>query len=264
MDLSTGAPTPTPATFGDPAAAVMWHELECGRYTADLSLWCELARESQRGSTPARILDVGAGTGRVTLVLAHEGHAVTALDLDQVLLDALAERAAANGLEVPTVCGDTRELALETGEFDLCVIPMQTIQLLGGGKGRLAFLHGVRTHLRAGALLACAIVTELEPFECEPGQPAPTPEVVRVGGVEYSSQATAVRLEQKHVRIDRVRTITGAEVHATSERNRIELDRVSATELAQEGREAGFEVDGVREIAATDEHVGGEVVLLRA
>ncbi len=261
MGVSAGA---TPH-LAERTASVVWHELECGRYSADLDLWRELAREAQRGSARARILDVGAGSGRVTLALAREGHALTALDLDQTLLDALAERAAANGLDVRTVRGDARELALETDEFDLCVIPMQTIQLLGGGDGRVKFLRGARAHLRAGAVLACAIVTELEPFECEPGQPAPTPETVRVGEVEYSSQATAVRLEESRIRIERVRTIAGAPgADVTSERNAIELDRVSAMELAAEGREAGFEVDGVREIAATEEHVGGEVVLLRA
>ena len=67
------------------AASVIWHELECGSYTEDLELWRGLAREAG-----GPVLDVGAGTGRVTLELARQGNTVTALDLDEELLAELA------------------------------------------------------------------------------------------------------------------------------------------------------------------------------
>src|SRR5262249_37949539 len=72
---------------------VIWHDLECGPYTADLALWRTLADDAQ-----GPILDVGAGSGRVTLDLARHGHTVTALDVDPDLIAALADRAAAAGL----------------------------------------------------------------------------------------------------------------------------------------------------------------------
>jgi hypothetical protein len=50
---------------------VVWHDLECGAYRADLPLWRELAARARFGSP---ILDVGAGTGRVALDLARAGH----------------------------------------------------------------------------------------------------------------------------------------------------------------------------------------------
>ena len=62
-----------------PPAEVVWHDLECGSYRADLPLWRDLA---ERHGDP--ILDVGAGTGRVSLDLAQAGHRVTALDLEDV------------------------------------------------------------------------------------------------------------------------------------------------------------------------------------
>ena len=107
-------------------SAAIWHDLECGRYDEDLSFWRQLAAK-----TGGPVLDVGAGTGRVTLELARAGHAVLALDLDDGLLGVLRERAA--DLEVRTMVGDARAFWL--GEaFALCIVPMQTIQLLGGGR----------------------------------------------------------------------------------------------------------------------------------
>ena len=37
---------------------MVWHDVECGGYDADLTLWRELAREAG-----GPVLDVGAGTG---------------------------------------------------------------------------------------------------------------------------------------------------------------------------------------------------------
>ena len=74
--------------------SVIWHDLECGAYAEDLPLWRALAAEH---GDP--VLDVGAGTGRVTLDLARAGHRVTALDRDPELLDALAQRASGRNFE---------------------------------------------------------------------------------------------------------------------------------------------------------------------
>src|SRR4249920_7709 len=111
----------------------LWHDLECGGYDEDLPLWRALA-----GEAGGPVLDVGAGTGRVTLDLAGAGAPVVALDAEGPLLEALAHRA--TGLPVETVVGDARELALGDRRFALVLVPMQTIQLLGGPRGRAAFL----------------------------------------------------------------------------------------------------------------------------
>ena len=41
----------------------LWHDLECGAYDEDLPLWRALA-----GEAGGAVLDIGAGTGRVTLM----------------------------------------------------------------------------------------------------------------------------------------------------------------------------------------------------
>src|SRR5947209_6691431 len=128
-------------TGAAPPRAVIWHELECGCYDADLPLWLELAA---RACGP--ILDIGAGTGRVACVLAHAGFAVTALERERALLDALGKRDA-GGL-VARVCADARDFALRRRDFRLCIVPMHTVQLFGGAEQRASFLRCAHAHLR--------------------------------------------------------------------------------------------------------------------
>jgi len=259
---------------------VLWHDLECGSYTADLPLWRELAdavaasgttgaEDPARGSAGA-ILDVGAGSGRVALELARAGHRMTALDLDAELLAALRERAA--GMPVETVRADARAFELERRDFALCIAPMQTVQLLGGTDGRVEFLRRARAHLRPGALLVCAIATEIEPFDCDAGDLGPSPEIARVNGVSYISRTTRVRVSRRGARIERERAVLagaeGAEGARRAQpawvRDVVELDRVTVSQLEREGRSAGLVPAGTRVIAATEEHTASVAVMLGA
>jgi SAM-dependent methyltransferase len=243
-------------------ADVVWHDLECGAYSADLPLWRALADRSRDGDSPARVLDVGAGTGRVSLDLARAGHDVTALDLDPELLGALRERA--DDLRVQTVCADARSFELDRRDFDLCLVPMQTLQLLCGSTERADFLRGARAHLRPGGLLACAIVLELDPFDCATGNTGPTPETIWIGESLFSSRATRVSVLERVAVIERERRIACPAAEHEIERNLVELDRVPVSELECEAIAAGLQPATHREIAPTDDHVGSTVVMFHA
>ena len=67
----------------------------------------------------SRVLDVGAGTGFLSLAAARMGHRVTALDLSGGMLERLREGAARQGLEVEVVQGGAEEPP--AGPFDAVI-----------------------------------------------------------------------------------------------------------------------------------------------
>ena len=233
---------------------VGWHDVECGGYDVDLELWSALAA-AHAGGEP--VLDVGAGTGRVSLHLASQGHGVVALDMEPVLLEALRERG--EGLPVQTAVGDARALALGR-RFRLIIAPMQTVQLLGGRDGRAAFLRGAREHLLPGGVLAAAVAHPLEAFDAA-RDGAPSPDLGEAGGVQLVSRPVAIRDEGDRVALVREREAIGPDGERRREHDVVRLDRVSPGALAAEGAAAGLRPAAPLHIAATDEYIDSTVVV---
>ena len=233
---------------------VLWHDLECGGYDLDLPLWRELA---DREGSP--VLDIGAGTGRVALDLARRGHEVVALDRSAELLDALRERAA--DLAITTVAADARDFALDR-RFPLVVVPMQTLQLLGGAEGRARCLACVREHLAPAGLLAAALADALDAFDADHDEP-PRPDLREVGGTVYASRPVAVRDLGDRAAIERVREIVARDGTRTVIDDIIELDRVDVDALAAEAAAFGLRAETPRRIPQTLDYVGSTVAMLR-
>lgn len=237
------------------AADVIWHDVECGRYGADLALWRELASAEQ-----GPILDVGAGTGRVTLDLVRRGHDVVALDREPAFLAALRARAG-SATNVETVAGDAGDFQLGGRRFGLIVAPMQTIQLLGAA-GRTGFLRCAREHLAPNGLVACALADAMEAFDAE-HVVLPLPDFGTVDGVSYYSQPVALRDVGDRMAIERIRTTVSPSGLRTASDDVIHLDKVGAADVEAQALAAGLWPRAARVIPPTDEHVGTTVVMLR-
>lgn len=250
----------TPACHGprDPTSdLVRWHDLECGGYDVDLPLWRDLAAAAEDGP----VLDVGAGTGRTSLDLARRGVDVTALDVEEPLLAELARRARAERLTVETLLADARELAV-SARFAAIIVPMQTIQLLGGPEGRMRFLARVREHLRPGGLFAAALADALEGYDAAASEP-PLPDLAEFDGTVYSSRPVAVLPVVTGMMIERVREIVSPAGERTVTEDRTVLDALTARTLYAECAASGLAPERERLVAATPEYVGSAVVVCR-
>ncbi|MBA3262812.1 MAG: class I SAM-dependent methyltransferase [Thermoleophilaceae bacterium] len=236
--------------------AAVWHDVECGSYAADLPLWRELAK---RAGGP--VLELGAGTGRVALDLAAHGHGVTAVERDRELLDELARRAQARGLEVERVADDARNLTLST-RFALVVAPMQFLQIVGGPAGRSAVIGAAAASLAVGDHFAAALVEVDESVAPDDAAP-PVPDVGEHDGWVYSSLPLDVRPEPGGVAVERLRQRVSPAGRLEEERHTQLLDSLTVDQLEYEAAERGLRAVERREVPATADHVGSMVVVCR-
>jgi ubiquinone/menaquinone biosynthesis C-methylase UbiE len=87
----------------DPAVRAAWRELLLPLLPA----------------APARVADLGCGTGSVSVLLAEAGYDVTGLDFSAEMVAAAQAKAAAAGAEARFVVGDASDPQLDAGGFDV-------------------------------------------------------------------------------------------------------------------------------------------------
>lgn len=267
-------------TSASPAshASVIWHDVECGGYEADLTLWEELADEAV-----GPILELGCGTGRVGLHLARRGHLVSGVDRDAALVAAFNERA--GELPAGAEVADARDLELGR-ELGLALAPMQLVQLFASRSERLACLSCVASHLRPGGRVAVAIVEDVIGGTNVPvgdsvaatggGVPAPrrepgaygvagaavVPDAREADGWVYSSLPLETLVGDGEIVVRRLRQTVSPAGELSDEVDEVRLRVLDAAELEGEAKAAGLRPAGRRAIPTTDAHVGSTVVLL--
>lgn len=103
------------------------------------------------------VLELGAGTGRITLGIAHEGVPVHALDADPAMLHRLRQKLANQPPEVRkrvvVMVGDMRTFTLAE-RFALIIAPFRAFLHNITEHDQLACLDRVRDHLRSGGCFA--------------------------------------------------------------------------------------------------------------
>jgi SAM-dependent methyltransferase len=132
------------------------YDYEYRRRRADVSFYRELARRRGAG----RILELGAGSGRVTVPLARDGRAVVALDQSAAMLGKLGDRIArlpaAVAARITPVRGDLRTFTLgpRAGRFPLVIAAFNVLEHLYTRGEVAACLQRIAAHLAPGGAFA--------------------------------------------------------------------------------------------------------------
>ncbi|TMQ08931.1 MAG: class I SAM-dependent methyltransferase [Deltaproteobacteria bacterium] len=129
------------------------YDYEYRRRRADVTFYRELAR--RRGAD--RILELGAGTGRVTVPLARDGRQVVAIDRSEPMITRLRERIArlppAAAGRITPVLGDLRSFAAGR-RFPLAIAAFNVLEHLYTRGEVTACLQRIAAHLEPGGAFA--------------------------------------------------------------------------------------------------------------
>jgi SAM-dependent methyltransferase len=100
-----------------------------------------------------KIIDLGCGTGRLSITLAQNGYQPTAVDLSPEMLKVVSEKAAALGLTIPCVCANLVELgAFADQSFDHAACLFSTLGLVVGAEARRRVVAQAFRILRPGGV----------------------------------------------------------------------------------------------------------------
>ncbi|MEZ5064227.1 MAG: class I SAM-dependent methyltransferase [bacterium] len=136
-------------------AIAKWYDFDYERRVRqDLPFWRDCAAE---GGGP--VLELGAGTGRVTVVLAKDGHDVTAVDLSPEMLESARrrfERAGELPGRVRLVRGDMTSPPVR-GKFGTVIAPFRSFNHLYSVDRQLAALRSIRRRLTPDGIGAIAL-----------------------------------------------------------------------------------------------------------
>ena len=101
------------------------------------------------------VLELGVGTGRIAIPAAAMGCDITGVDLNRPMLDRAREKsdAAPFAGNLTLIEGDIAELNLPKREFDLVIIPANTLALITEKERQLESLRRCAAHMAADAAL---------------------------------------------------------------------------------------------------------------
>ena len=149
-------------------------------------------------NTAGRVLDVGAGTGRVA---ARSSAGGDGWSRSTGTVSCWASLNAGRRTCGSRPCARTpASSSSQVAPFPLIAVPMQTLQLLGGAGGHLAFMRRARAHLRDGGILAVAIAEPATLRSSVARRRALPPDVTEQDGSGLFQSADRRQAQGRHVR----------------------------------------------------------------
>jgi SAM-dependent methyltransferase len=215
------------------------YDLDLSEDPGDVDLLLALA-----GRGGGSVLELAAGSGRLTVPLAEDGYDVTGVDLDAAMLSRARSRADAAGAgvarRVRLIEGDARSIQLpDAGAYSLAFIPLNSIFLMGGRADQASAIGTRAAHLAPGGI-ACvdAWLPDADDLARYDGRmvlewvredPGSGRLVTKTCSATYDATTASVRLTTifeegrggeppaRWVRVDRLRLVTPDELVAFAE-----------------------------------------------
>jgi len=120
--------------------------------TADIPFFLDAARVAG-----GPVLELMAGTGRVSLPLARAGVNLTCVDISGPMLDRLRAKLAAEGLRAEVAEADVAKLDLPRRDYALVLLPFQAFGELVSLAAQREALERIAAHMAPGARLICTL-----------------------------------------------------------------------------------------------------------
>jgi ubiquinone/menaquinone biosynthesis C-methylase UbiE len=208
----------------------------------DIAFWQRVA-----ATADGRVLELGCGTGRVSIPLARSGVDLVGVDRSQPMLDravARTSRAASPESQAPAfVRADIRELPFERGAFAMVLAPYGVLQSLTRERDLTAALSSVARVLPRGATFGIDLVPDV------PNWSEYHNKVQLRGRTTGGARLTLV----ESVRQDRRRSLTTFEQRylerrgrrTTTHRFELTFRTLSIPQMARRLERAGFSVETV-------------------
>jgi SAM-dependent methyltransferase len=125
------------------------YQLQYANYRDDIAFYSRLAERLN----VTKILELGAGSGRVSIPLARRGFEVTGLELSPKMLEIGRENATLEGAKVNFVQGDARDFKVDQ-QFPLVIAPFNALMHLYSLADQDKALGCIKAHLEPGGVFA--------------------------------------------------------------------------------------------------------------
>lgn len=130
---------------------------------ADIQWYRAIAKREDLVEAPPdqrQILELGAGTGRITIPLAQDGHCMSALDRMPSMLDLLEKKRAAQAPtgKIKIVQGDLLDLPFEAQQFDLVFAPFNVLMHLYDWRSLKRAFDEAQRVLKVGGVFALDVL----------------------------------------------------------------------------------------------------------
>lgn len=108
----------------------------------------EIMRDILEFKSSGKVLDLGCGSGGLSLDLAMKGFEVFCVDISETAIKDILEEAVRRGVKVNAVCEDLENYKF-IGEYDIIIV-CGVLQFLGEGGEN--FVHNVMKHTKRGGI----------------------------------------------------------------------------------------------------------------